>query len=74
MRWRRVLNVVDCHAEGEVGRVVTGGVDQVPGATMFDKKLHLEAEMDDIRKLILFEPRGAVREPEWAREIMDRYW
>lgn len=27
---------------------------------MFDKKLHLDAEMDDIRKLILFEPRGAV--------------
>lgn len=60
MRWSRVLTVVDCHAEGEVGRVITGGVGQVPGTTMFDKKLHLEAEMDAIRRLILFEPRGAV--------------
>lgn len=60
MRWRRVLHVVDCHAEGEIGRVITGGVGQVPGATMFHKELHLEAGMDDIRKLILFEPRGAV--------------
>ena len=60
MRWRRVLNVVDCHAEGEVGRVIVGGVGQVPGETMFDKRVHLEAQMDDIRKLILFEPRGAV--------------
>lgn len=60
MRWRRVLSVVDCHAEGEIGRVITGGVGQVPGETMFDKRVHLEAEMDEVRKLVLFEPRGAV--------------
>ena len=60
MRWSRTLSVVDCHAEGEIGRVVVGGVGQVPGDTMFDKRVHLETRMDDIRKLILFEPRGAV--------------
>lgn len=60
MRWSRALSVVDCHAEGEIGRVVVGGVGQVPGDTMFDKRVHLETRMDDIRKLILFEPRGAV--------------
>lgn len=60
MRWRRILNVVDCHAEGEIGRVITGGVGQVPGQTMFDKMVHLETHMDDIRKMVLFEPRGAV--------------
>ncbi len=59
MRWKKTLTVVDCHAEGEVGRVVTGGVGQVPGHTMFDKKLYLERHMDDIRKMVLFEPRGA---------------
>jgi proline racemase len=60
MRWKRCLNVVDCHAEGECGRVIVGGVGQVPGATMFDKRVHLETHMDDIRKMVLFEPRGAV--------------
>ncbi|MBV9776529.1 MAG: proline racemase family protein, partial [Acetobacteraceae bacterium] len=35
MRWTRVLNVVDCHAEGEVGKVVVGGVGDVPGRSMF---------------------------------------
>src|SRR5262249_28979036 len=30
------------------------------GLSMFDKRLHLEREMDQIRKLLLFEPRGAV--------------
>ncbi|MBL0373949.1 proline racemase family protein [Rhizobium sp. KVB221] len=59
MRFRKTLSVVDCHAEGEVGKVVVGGVGQVPGQTMFDKKLYLEAHMDDIRKMVLFEPRGA---------------
>lgn len=60
MRWRRTLNLVDCHCEGEVGRVVTGGLAQVPGDTMFEKKLYFQQHMDDVRKIILFEPRGAV--------------
>jgi proline racemase len=59
MRWNRVLNVVGCHAEGEVGNVVTGGIGDVPGETMLDKKLYLEQHLDDLRKLLLFEPRGA---------------
>lgn len=60
MRWKRVLNVVECHAEGEIGKVVVGGIGPVPGTTMLDKKLHLEAHHDDLRTLLLFEPRGGV--------------
>lgn len=60
MRFKKVLSVVECHAEGESGKVIVGGVGQVPGQTMFDKRVHLETQMDDIRKLVLFEPRGAV--------------
>ncbi len=60
MRWNKVLNVVECHAGGEVGKVVTGGIGDVPGETMFDKKIYLEQHRDDIRKLLLFEPRGGV--------------
>ncbi|MES2433445.1 MAG: proline racemase family protein [Pseudomonadota bacterium] len=60
MRWKRQLSVVDCHAEGESGKVVVGGVGQVPGETMFDKRVFLETHRDDIRKMVLFEPRGAV--------------
>ena len=59
MRFSRVLNVVECHAEGEVGRVVTGGIGDVPGRTIFEKRLYLEQHCDDIRRLLLFEPRGA---------------
>ncbi|MGH6953994.1 MAG: proline racemase family protein, partial [Alphaproteobacteria bacterium] len=58
MRWRKTITVVGAHAEGEVGLVVTGGVVNVPGKTMFDKKRYLERHADGLRKLILFEPRG----------------
>ncbi|GAB3396950.1 proline racemase family protein [Schumannella luteola] len=60
MRFDRMLQVVDAHAEGESGRVIVGGVGQVPGETMFDKRVFLEENRDEIRKLVLFEPRGAV--------------
>ncbi|WP_322092580.1 proline racemase family protein [Paraburkholderia bannensis] len=60
MRWKNVYQVVDCHAEGEVGKVLTGGVFDVPGETMFDKRNYLMRHKDDIRRLCLLEPRGSV--------------
>lgn len=62
MRWHKVLNVVNCHAEGEVGNVVTGGLIDVPGASMFEKMMYLEEHRDDLRKICLFEPRGSVNQ------------
>jgi proline racemase len=59
MRWKRTFTVVGVHAEGEVGKVVVGGVVDVPGVTMFDKMRHLAKHEDGLRKLLLFEPRGA---------------
>jgi len=59
VRWVKNFTVVGCHACGEVGNVVTGGIVDVPGNTMFEKKEYLEAELDQIRGLLLNEPRGA---------------
>lgn len=59
MRWIKAFTVVGCHACGEVGNVVTGGVIDVPGNTMFEKKEYLESDLDQLRQLLLFEPRGA---------------
>ncbi len=58
MRFSRMITAVEAHAEGEPGRVITGGVGDVSGATMFEKMLHLQEHRDDIRKLMLREPRG----------------
>jgi proline racemase len=59
MEWVRTLTVVGAHAEGEVGNVVTGGMVNVPGQTMWDKKQYIEEHYDHIRRMLLFEPRGA---------------
>ena len=58
MRARRYLAAVDSHTEGMPTRVVTGGVGPIPGASMLERKLHFEAEMDDLRLLLMREPRG----------------
>ena len=52
------ITAVDAHACGEPGRVITGGVSDVPGETMFAKMQHLEQHADGLRKRMLREPRG----------------
>src|SRR5271167_2578239 len=58
MRLARMITAVDTHACGQPGRVITGGVLDVPGETMFEKKVNLETQGDGLRKLMLREPRG----------------
>jgi proline racemase len=58
MRLASMITAVDLHACGEPGRVITGGVLDVPGRTMFEKKTYLEREADGLRKRMLREPRG----------------
>jgi proline racemase len=58
LRLGSVIEAVDAHAAGEPGRVIVGGVDDVPGATMFDKMAWLRANRDNIRLRMLREPRG----------------
>jgi len=60
MRAQRVISVVGCHAEGEVGDVIVGGVLPPAGETMFDMKLTMEREHDEIRRMLICEPRGSV--------------
>jgi proline racemase len=58
MRFASMIQAVDAHAAGEPGRVIVGGVLDVPGATMFDKMRWLQANRDDLRLRMLREPRG----------------
>jgi trans-L-3-hydroxyproline dehydratase len=60
MRARRTITVVGCHAGGEVGNVVTGGVLPPRGATVFEQMQTLAREGDGLRRLLLREPRGSV--------------
>lgn len=58
MKITNVITAIDSHACGEPGRVIIGGVVNVPGTTMFEKKQWLETSGDDLRKRMLREPRG----------------
>ncbi|MDP9364663.1 MAG: proline racemase family protein [Chloroflexota bacterium] len=58
MRVTNLITAVDAHAGGEPGRVIVGGVLDVPGASMFEKMRFLATERDGLRKRMLREPRG----------------
>jgi len=58
VRFERMIATVDAHAGGEPGRVIVGGVLDVPGKSMFEKMKYLETQADGLRKLMLREPRG----------------
>jgi proline racemase len=54
----RVFSAVDSHTEGMPTRVITGGIGPIPGATMLERKLHFETHLDELRLLLMCEPRG----------------
>jgi proline racemase len=58
MRLSRMIQAVDLHAAGEPGRVIVGGVLDVPGTSMFEKMTWLPSNADDLRLRMLREPRG----------------
>ncbi|MEK6420867.1 MAG: proline racemase family protein [Burkholderia gladioli] len=61
MRWKKTLQLVGVHCEGEIGKVITGGVVNIPGETMLDKMNHINEVDDSLRKLVVLEPRGCLQ-------------
>src|SRR3954469_13769483 len=58
MRLSSMITAVDLPACGEPGRVIVGGVRDVPGRSMFEKMQYLARHHDGLRKRMLREPRG----------------
>ena len=59
MRSTRIVHVVSCHAEGEVGDVIVGGVAPPPGDTLWEQRRFIEND-HMLRRFVLNEPRGGV--------------
>lgn len=59
MRSSRVIHVVSCHAAGEVGDVIVGGVPPPPGETIVEQARFI-ARDQTLRNFVLNEPRGGV--------------
>ncbi|MDQ1743169.1 MAG: proline racemase [Pseudonocardiales bacterium] len=58
MRSVRTLHAVDSHTEGMPTRVIVGGVGALPGNTMAQRRVNFLRDSDELRTLLMFEPRG----------------
>jgi proline racemase len=59
MRSKNIIHIISCHAEGEVGNVIVGGVSPPPGDTLWQQSRWID-EDQSLRNLVLNEPRGGV--------------
>jgi trans-L-3-hydroxyproline dehydratase len=52
------IETVEMHTGGEPVRIVTAGYPAIPGATILDKRRHAKEQLDHLRRMLIFEPRG----------------
>ena len=55
--WFRITTI-DAHAAGEPFRVITGGLPQLPGSTILERRRYMKQQLDRLRKALMWEPRG----------------
>ena len=58
MKFDKLITAIDTHTEGNPERVVTGGIPFIPGKTMLEKSKYTRDNLDYIRTLLVYEPRG----------------
>ena len=59
MRSSKIIHIISCHAEGEVGDVIVGGVSPPPGESIWEKSRWIDQDQS-LRRFVLNEPRGGV--------------
>lgn len=58
MKFSRSIQAIDSHTAGEATRIVVGGIPNIKGNSMPEKKEYLEKNLDYLRTAIMLEPRG----------------
>lgn len=58
IRFKNYINCIDSHTGGEPLRIITSGLPPIKGDTILEKREYLLKYHDDLRKLIMLEPRG----------------
>ncbi|MDN6319896.1 MAG: proline racemase family protein [Marinobacter sp.] len=61
------LQLIDTHAGGDVSRIVTGGIDHLPGDSVRAQMEYLRDDADGLRRLLLEEPYGI---PEMSVDLL----
>ena len=54
----RVITTLDAHTGGEPLRIVTGGLPELPGETILERRRYFQEHFDHIRRTLMWEPRG----------------
>ncbi|EXL01344.1 proline racemase family protein [Aquamicrobium defluvii] len=60
MHFKKSLDLLLVHCQGELGHVLMGGAPEIPGETMLDKMNHINTVDDSLRRFVTFEPRAHV--------------
>jgi proline racemase len=58
MKFERMISTVETHTAGEPFRIVTSGLPRFPGATIVQRRAWIQENLDDVRRALIFEPRG----------------
>jgi proline racemase len=53
-----VITTLDAHAAGEPLRIITGGLPELPGATILERRRFMREQYDHVRRALMWEPRG----------------
>ncbi len=52
------ITTLDAHAAGEPLRIITGGLPELPGATMLERRRYMREHLEHVRRALMWEPRG----------------
>lgn len=58
--WKKSLEVLQVHCQGEIGKVIVGGAPPIPGKTLLEQMNHINSVDDSLRRFVTFEPRAHV--------------
>lgn len=58
MQFERSISTIDAHAAGEPLRIITAGLPPLHGETILARRRFMAEHFDDVRRVLLFEPRG----------------
>jgi trans-L-3-hydroxyproline dehydratase len=52
------ITTLDTHAAGEPLRIITGGLPEIPGETILERRRYMRENLDHVRRVLMWEPRG----------------
>ncbi len=56
--FKNIITCIDSHTGGEPTRIITSGFPPIPGKTILEKRQYVLKHYDDLRKMLMLEPRG----------------